>query len=479
MSINYRPGPVGREFLKDKSFLKLINGPVGGGKSTVALMDLLSRATTQTPNAMNIRKTRFIILRNTIAQLKSTVKPLIDQWLVDMMGGTVGKWNYSENFSFSLKLELDDGTTVESEMWLMAADTPDDVRRLLSVEASAAWVEEAREIDPEVFSGLQGRVNRYPNIAQGGVTYPGVIASTNAPALGSFWQEIMSDTPDGWKVFTQPPALLDDGSLNPDAENLENLAADYYKNLVSGKSEAWIDVYLKNKFGPGNHGQPVYKASFKRSFHVAPKPLEGIFGTLSPLIIGMDNGLTAAAALLQRDSRGRVNMLDEAYVPKGETMGVERFLDTILIPKLRGKWRQFDKEHITFVLDPACFQRAQVNEATIAKAVRDRGYRVIEAPSNRITPRVGAVESLLSKQVDGMGLFLISPVCSYAVEGMEWGYRFKKGSVDSSEPTPEKNHHANLQDAIQYGALYFEGPPVVLTKPKRREIRQVSSLGWT
>jgi len=478
MTINYKPGGVGKRFLKSRKFLKLINGPVGGGKSTVALMDLLMRATNQVPNSLGIRRTRFILLRNTIAQLKSTVKPLIDQWLVEMMGGTVGHWKLSENI-FVFNLELEDGTKVESEFWMMAADTPDDVRRLLSVECSAAWVEEAREVDEAVFSGLQGRVNRYPNRAQGGVTYPGVICSTNAPAIGSFWHGIMTDVPDGWEVFTQPPALLDDGSLNPDAENLENLAPDYYENLISGKSDEWIDVYLKNKFGPGNHGQPVYKGSFKKSFHVAEKPLMGIFASISPLVIGMDNGLTAAAALTQRDSRGRVNMLDEAYVPKGVTMGVERFLDTILLPKLRSTWSQFTPENIVFVLDPACFHRAQVNEATIADAVTKRGYTVRKAATNDIPPRIGAVESLLSKQVDGMGLFLISPVCTYAIEGMEWGYRFKKGSVESSDAKPDKNHHANLQDAIQYAALYHEGPPVEISRPQRRQIVKVSSKGWT
>lgn len=478
MSINYKPGPTGNRFLQSRAFLKLICGPVGGGKSTVALMDLILRSCNQTPNPNGVRKTRHIILRNTVAQLKSTVKPLIDQWLVDMMLGQCGEWRLSDNI-FYFRLGMGDGTKVESEFWLMAADTPDDVRRLLSVECSSAWVEEAREVDPDVFSGLQGRVNRYPNRAQGGVTYPGVIASTNPPPVGSFWHGIMAEPPKGWEIFIQPPALLDDGSLNPDAENLENLAPDYYENLVGGKTEDWIDVYLKNKFGPGNYGQPVYKSSFKKSFHVAKQPLEGIFGTLAPLVIGMDNGLTAAALLTQKDARGRVNALDECYVPKGTTMGVERFLDSMLLPKLRTEWHKFKPENILFVLDPACFQRAQVNEKTIASAVTERGYRAIAATTNKIESRIGAVETLLAQQVDGMGMFLISPKCQYFIEGMEWGYRYKKNQGDLSTPVPEKNHHANLQDAGQYAASFYTGEPVVIRKVARRPVTTVSSAGWT
>ena len=119
------------------------------------------------------------------------------------------------------------------------------------MECPAAWAEEAREVDPEVFSGVQGRVNRYPNRANGGVTYPGVICSTNPPPVGGFWHATIINPPKGWEIFMQPAALLDDGTLNPDAENLENLAPDYYDNLLGGQTDDRIDVYLKNNLGAG------------------------------------------------------------------------------------------------------------------------------------------------------------------------------------------------------------------------------------
>ena len=125
--LNYSPSPTGDKFLKSKAFLKLIMGPVGGGKSTVALMDLVDRAVEQRP-FNNVRRTKFIILRNTIAQLKATVKPLMDTWFVTMTKGTMGQWRLSDNV-FEAKFKMPDGTVVHSEFVLMAADTPDDVRR--------------------------------------------------------------------------------------------------------------------------------------------------------------------------------------------------------------------------------------------------------------------------------------------------------------------------------------------------------------
>jgi hypothetical protein len=186
-AFTFQPGPVGQDFIDDRSFVKIICGPVGGGKSTDALMELFNRTIHQAPFD-GVRRTKHVIMRNTTQQLKSTVKPLIDQWFTVLTKNRMGSWRVTDNV-FEMKFRLPDKTIVHSEFALMAADTPDDVRRLLSLEASSAWIEEMREIDQAIFEGLQGRVARFPNRASGGVTYPGVIGSTNPPPMGSWLQE--------------------------------------------------------------------------------------------------------------------------------------------------------------------------------------------------------------------------------------------------------------------------------------------------
>lgn len=472
--LNYSPGETGEKFLGSKAFVKIIYGPVGGGKSTVALFELFQRSINQKP-FNGIRRTKHIILRNTLQQLKSTVKPLIDQWLVTAVEGKLGAWKVTDN-TFEMRFNLSDGTFVHSDFILIAADTPDDVRRLLSLEASDAWVEEAREVDPEIFSGLQGRVARFPNRASGGVTYPGLICSTNPPPMGTWWQQQMSEPPKKWEVFAQPPALLDDGALNPDAENLEHLDPDYYDNLISGKTDDWIDVYLKNKFGAGGFGMPVFKSTFRRKFHVSETELKPIVLTNNPLIVGMDNGLTAAAVIMQQDARGRVNVLDECFVPKDHTMGVERFLDSMLVPMLRNRYPA-RPENVLFVVDPACFQRSQVNEVTIAQAIQSRGFRVMKAASNDPEKRIGAVEGLLARAVDAGPGLLISSTCGHLAQALDWGYRNKRMANGETIATPEKNHFSHIADAFQYGCMHYNvqfDPAATMFKAHRREVKRVS-----
>jgi hypothetical protein len=473
--LNYAPGPTGERFLASRARVKIICGPVGGGKSTVAAFDLLRRAVQQAPYN-GVRRTKALIVRNTSAQLMSTVKPLIDQWFVTAVNGSMGHWHLTDKV-FMFRFALPDGTRVESDWVLLPADTPDDVRRLLSVEASFAWVEECREINEEVFRGVRSRTARYPNVATGGVTEPGVICSTNPPSVGSYWHEVMTDVPKGWEVFMQPPAILDDGSLNPEAENIQNLDPGYYESLMEGSTPEWIDVYLKNKFGLGNLGQPVFRSTFRKAFHAIPTRLEAIITSNSPIIVGMDNGLTAAAVIGQQDLRGRVNLLAEAYVPPKVTMGVERFLDNILTPLLRARFPTVRPSAFVFVLDPACFQRSQVNEVTIAQAVAARGYKPVRACTNNPERRVTSVEQLLMRNIDGEPMLRFGEDCPWLIEAMEHGYRFKRQTNGQLSPQVEKNHHSHIAEALQYLCLHYNAaidPAAAVMKPQAREVKRVA-----
>lgn len=466
--MKYIASPTGKAFMNSRAFVKIICGPVGGGKSTVAVNTLWTMALTQ--NVHNkVRRSKFIILRNTMAQLKSTVKPLIDQWFIEGPARPMGAWRISDN-TFEIKARLRDGTMVHSEFVMMAADTPDDVRRLLSVECTAAWIEEGREVDSVVAEGLMGRVARFPSEANGGVAYPCVIVSTNPPPIGTYWHEMMTDPPDNWEVFMQPAALLDDGSVNPEAENIKNLHPDYYYNLVQGKTMAWIDVYLKNKFGSGGFGQPVFADTFRKSFHCPEVALKPIYSTIKPIIVGSDNGLTAAAVIGQEDAKGRINVLADAYVPKGTTMGYDRFLDNILIPKLREIGVK--PEHVIFMVDPACFQRSQANEVTIAMVIAQRGFQCVKAPTNDPERRVSSVEGLLTKQVDGEAYLRISNTCTHLSAALDWGFRNKKQANGQETAQVEKNHYSHIGEAFQYFCLYFNNTASqFMSRAQARKVR--------
>ena len=77
----YTPSPTQRDFMLGKSYVRVLAGPVGGGKSVTCVHELVRLACGQAPNAAGVRKTRAVIVRNTADQLALTTRKTVFEWL--------------------------------------------------------------------------------------------------------------------------------------------------------------------------------------------------------------------------------------------------------------------------------------------------------------------------------------------------------------------------------------------------------------
>jgi hypothetical protein len=136
---------------------------------------------------------------------------------------------------FTFRLKFND---VESEILFRSLDKPGDIKKLLSLELTGAYINEWREIAREIFEGLTGRIDRYPSVAKGGQTWSGIWGDTN-PWHSTHWVPLLlRKHPEAIQVFRQP------GGGAQNAENLENLKPGYYDRMCVGKDEEWIQVYV-------------------------------------------------------------------------------------------------------------------------------------------------------------------------------------------------------------------------------------------
>ena len=166
----------------------------------------------------------------------------------------------------------------------MALSSPQDVRKLLSLELTGAWVNEARELPKAVIDGLTHRVGRYPVKSDGGPTWYGIWMDTNPPDSDHWWHELAEKNPIGgkfaWSFFRQPGGVLQvkpgevpkenanaQGFLfsggkwwkvNDDAENRNNLPPGYYQQLLGGKNIDWIRCYAQGMYTFVQEGRPVW-----------------------------------------------------------------------------------------------------------------------------------------------------------------------------------------------------------------------------
>lgn len=435
-ALNFVTPPTIGKFMLDNSFVRLIMGPVGSGKSAGCFMELLRRARLQEPNARGVRQTRMAIVRNTLQQLRQTCLADIQLWLSPIAHYRV------TDATIQVRFPLPDGTRVESDWMMIPLDTKADQARLLSLNLTGAWVSEFREIEPGLLDALSGRLGRFPSKAIVKPTWFGIVAESNPPDEDSEWYtKLEIDRPPKWAFFRQP------GGLTPEAENVENLPDDYYETLEANNNKDWSDIHVHANYGKSLGGQAVFRASFNPSFHIKPaEELEVI--EAMPLMIGQDFGRTPASLIGQIDNRGRLVIYEELV---SEDMGIEQFATRVLRPKL---FENYSNMKIFMVADPKGRDKSQINEDSPFDVLKRLGFDVYAAPTNSIEPRLMAVESLLLHQVDGGPQLIISDACGFTTQAMKYWYRYRRKQTGVLEDKPEKTHPwSDLADCLQYMAM--------------------------
>lgn len=432
MRLDYTPPPTIRDFMLSDRRVRVIRGPVGSAKSTGMAMELFRRAAEQTPDPHDgIRRSRAVIVRNTLPQLKTTCLETV----LNLFKGAC-YYRPSDNV---IQFRLGD---IHSDWILLPLDTPQNIQRLLSLEISFAWVSECREIPPTMIQDILSRCGRFPSKLNGGCVWRGVVAESNSFRKDSPWYELLEQgLPENWQYFIQP------GAFDPGAENVENLPPAYYEELLASNSEEWSEMYIHNRYGEALDGQAVYRNSFKREFHVASGPLTPT--PHRPLIIGMDFARWPAAVLCQMDARGRFVVFAEL---DEENTGVERFVTTYLLPLLRSE--RFQGIPCYVVGDPSGTSRSQIGEESVFDALKRLGLHAYPAQTNAIDPRIRAVEKYLYQQRDGGPALLVDPGCVKLIAGFMSKYRYRMKKTGEYENQPDKvRPWADLHDALQYGCL--------------------------
>lgn len=445
MQIAFRAPETVGQFMQSEARRRVIMGPVGSGKSSGCVIEIVRRAAMQKRDPGGKRRTRFAVIRNTMPQLKDTTIKTFLSWCPH---GVAGTWMET---SKTFLLKFDD---VECEVMFRALDDLNDVKKLLSLELTGAYVNECREVQRDIIEGLDGRIGRYPSVKDGGCSWRGIFADTNAPEEDSYWHRIVDGLdPDtgvpmvnGWTSFQQPAAMVrihEPGSprhdtmvMNPAAENVENLDPGYYENQVVGKKRDWIKVYIESRFGTTKSGQPVHPL-FNEEFHIAKEHL--IPNPHLPLIISADFGLTPAMTVKQQDPFGRVMTFDEIVT---EGMGLERCIQTRLKPLLR---RKYDGYQIRVTGDPAGNTKSQNDEKSCVQVFKKEGFKDVKfAWSNNPVHRMGATDTFLMRMTEMGPAYLVDPRCSYLKRGLKGAYHFKMRKNGAMSDEVEKDIYSHV-----------------------------------
>lgn len=490
--IDYRPSPTIRAFIKDWRqqglFYTWIVGPVGSAKTTALFFKLIYMAMRQEPSPDGIRRTKAVIVRNTLPMLKDTTLASWEYWFKD---GVAGQWNATDKI-FILRYG-----DVECQVLFRPLDTPDDVRRVLSLEINFAIIDEFVELPKAIVDALSARLGRYRQPDGTPVTIWGMWGSSNPGTEDVWWYDYLHGPavqryrrPPGnpvpqlvpnsagdvavW-VGAQPTPSLEPiasyyhqpGGLTPDAENLENLPGgqQYYRDAVTGKSEVWVRQFVDAEWGFSIAGKAVV-SGFRADLHVAlPHSLQP--NPYFPLIVGLDPGITGSAMILgQQDYDGRIKVFAELCQ---EGMGAERLIQERLQPLLRNRFPQVQR--VIVAADPAAASRTQTDERTVVKIFKQH-YDVDVESNNRLPLRLDAIDHYTNMLVEGRAALQIDPSCTILIRALKGGWRY---SADLKRETlrghdPEKNAYSHPGDAFGYLCRFFH-------RDRQRETRYHLPVG--
>lgn len=445
----YKAYPTVSKFMRSDAFFRLIQGCIGGGKSVGCVVEMFRQAMQMPPCKDGVRRSRFVIIRNTRQQLKDTT---LKTWLDWVTPGVFGKWKESE-MTFEMRFK-----DVHCDVLFRPLDSPEDVQRVLSLEVSAAWINEAREIPLEILQALMGRIGRYPKREDVPVYRSFLIADTNPPEEDSVWYRIAEGLPleeDNPNSIMECDSFKQPSGLSAEAENKENLRPNYYEDLARGKTKAWVDTYIHGLYSPSQAGKPVYFNSFRQERHVSPVPLK--IDSMLPVVIGFDTGLTPALLFQQMGLDGRVRTLREIAA---FDMGMKRCIQNYV----RGMVKNFFPGNpLIFVGDPAGNRRADSDEGSAIKELKaafgEDGAIVKGASTNDPDVRIQATEQMLCQYPEGEPMKLIDPSCKRYIHGLRSMYRFPKdakgGFANRPQKTGEPGKFSHLCEAGQYGDLFL------------------------
>lgn len=493
------PGPISDAFLMSRAFLQIIVGPVGSAKTMTMLRKLrriaLQQGTILDQRGVRVRKARVGVIRETYPNIEKNTLPSWFRIHPESDGRFTWKAPYTHRLNLIQAQDPDSGRTTEycdfeAEFRAIGDKSVEEACR--GWEINAVGIDEADLQPPELLSFLSGRVGRFSELDPSLVVDPTIVMALNAPYIDNWvyplafekeFQDLMD--PDLIEALNGRPLVevfIQPGGREPNAENIHNLPKGYYP-IQAGLNKHrpdYVARMIDNRPVPMQHGQPV-NPQFDFQRHV--RPLE--FDPSRMLIVGFDNGLTAAAVAGQRTVEGQLRTLREAvaFLERGKRLkkiGPTAFGD-LLRAMLNEHFFDVHPDRIRFVGDPAAFSGRDRDDSehdwilAVQKAV---GHKLHKAKTNKEALRHEAIWRVMAEH-DG---YAVDPACKHLIRGHLGGYRYREATI-AGTVGEQRGHlqvadtiHTHVCDAEQYFAI--EGEHVISDirgKPRRDRSRPATN----
>lgn len=496
--LRFDGSPVLKSYVESEAPVCIVQGPVESGKSVGSVGKLYKKIVTMPRSVDGIRRSRWLIWRQTYPQLLGSV---MKTWLKWFPENVYGKITGSEPYIHRLKF-LD----VDAEVVFQALPdfTPKVVSDLKSTEWTGAWSNEMQFAPRELFVEVLGRTGRYPSKDEC-PAYDRArwqIGDLNAPHVHDHWllymrgdtpippempeeEKIALRKPDGWEFFVQPPAIkvitTEDGKFlryepNPKAENLRNMGEGGYMALTAGKTVSEVKRDLGNKVVPMQKGKPRYP-DFDREWHVSKDEIKPYPD--KPIILGFDFG-GAPACTFEQHIDGRWYTMDELT---GDNIGADEFAPLVLA-KLMERFPFYREKGLIAWGDPqgSWGSAASMKKENTSFAIFGAKGIPIRAPAEKDNPelRLNTGRRIIKESVNRGPKVLIDPRCVKLIAALDGGCTMREVRVGGGlQVTTEivKDGHSHIVEAWEYPKWGGGEARDLIRNPNRGSGKPIQTFG--
>lgn len=419
LSDGYKPNAWQSRFHASSAKHKCAVGGLGSGKTLAGIQEL-KQLCLEHPGS------RWVVGRKYLPNLKDSIWKDLLAIIPDELRASYNK--------AELVLTLKNGSEILGRPL-------DDPEKFKSYQLAGFLIEEANEVDKEIYDRLKDRLRQI--LPDGSRPRYSSIILLN-PTDDEHWIPQLFDTsskPENHEMFRSSTY-----------DNEANLPPDYIDDLKATYSEQVLQSLLHGFFGKVHKGRPVY-THFKFETHV--RPIE--FDPDLPLIRGWDFGFNHPAVVWLQLKGTQVRVLAEKI---GKRIYLQQFVDEQVKPleeQLFGS--QIKKNRQGILIHPTmdfCDPHGADQDDKGKSSVQVLNENQIFPTFRRtyISEGVKAVhECMYTKDVTSGGPnFLINPRCKNLIDGYRGGYH----RIDGGEEPEKDGFFDHAQDAARYAILFLK-----------------------
>ena len=495
--ITFKHAPTLRAALLSSADVRIVQGPVESGKS-VWLLGALYKMACEMPRCKDgIRRSRFLITRQTEAELRRGIIRTYKDWFDEETYGELkGKMPVIANAKF-LDVEM------EVEFFAFDGDSVASLKRLRSTEYTAAAINEGQYESMKFVLAVRQRTGRYPSreMCPDYDRKKRLVMDMNAPQTDLHWVPMMRGDipipadyskreklelrcPPDWEFFVQPPIVLPihdeegdiiDFEINEDAG--ENLPFQDREAILSMCATGALDDIKRDYMNltvQVKSGRPRYP-KFQRDKQVSKERLDPIEN--APPIIGYDPGINGAAVIFQRiNSRWRA--IHEIYCRGNPDLNSAAKVGKRMRQMLDDHYPWWRKTGASFWGDPFGTRQQTGPEDTYYKIIAEQGIQFLTPePKDNPAIRWEIGKAIVEQFPEGQPRLEICPIgCPMLVDAFDGGATMMVEKIEGGEGIKEtinkKSKYADIIEAAEYAfwgggesVSIVEGPKAEQPKP--------------